>query len=316
MARPITFKKAMKEWRLYLFLVPSFAMIATFEYFPAATAIYHSFFRWDGGTVEQYIGTDNFSNALHDATLWAAFGTVFILIVANLFKMIPSILVAVLIHRLRSDSAQYRYRVMFVVPMIIPGLVMLLIWKFFYDANFGILNQLLDVTHLKGALVWLDANVLGWKVFSNVVPIQWLSEPKLVLPSLIFWGFPWIGVVGVLIYLAGLQAISRDVYEAADLDGIGPVKLFWYIELPLIMTQIRLNLILMVIGTLQSYGLILVLLGPTGGPGGAAMVPGLWMFNKAFVEQDYGYACALGLILFVFILILTLINNRFVRVEK
>ena len=316
MARPITLQKALREWRLYLFLLPALLVTLTFAYFPAASAIYHSFFRWDGGTVEQYIGLGNYKAAWYDTTLWRAFGVVFILIIANLFRMIPSIVTAVLIHRLRSTKAQYRYRVLFVVPMIIPGLVMLLVWKFFYEPNFGVLNRLLDVTHLKGVLVWLDQNLLQWNVFLSGVPTQWLSQPKLVLPSLIFWGFPWIGVVGVLIYLAGLQAISVDVYEAADLDGIGPLKLFWYIELPLIMTQIRLNLVLMIIGTLKTYGLILVLLGPAGGPGGAAMVPGLWMFNKAFVQQEYGYACALGLILFFFILILTLINNKFVRVEK
>jgi len=300
---------------LWLFLLPAFAVVLAFAYFPAASAIKHSFYRWDGAATEQKIGFENFTKAWNDRVLWGAFGVVFILVIANLFRMIPSIVTAVVIHRVRSDRSQYLFRVLFVVPMIVPGLVMLLIWKFFYEPNFGILNKFLDWSGLKSVLIWLDS-MFKWGVFHPELPIQWLGTPKLVLPSLIFWGFPWIGVVGVLIYLAGLQAISKDVYEAADIDGVGPFQKFLYIELPLIMTQIRLNLILMIIGTLKTYGQILVLMGAYGGPRGAAMVPGLWMYNQAFIEQKFGYACAIGLILFLFILVLTLINNKFVRVEK
>jgi raffinose/stachyose/melibiose transport system permease protein len=82
------------------------------------------------------------------------------------------------------------------------------------------------------------------------------------------------------------------------------------------MTQVRLMLVLMIIGTLQGYGLQFLLLGEDGGPAGRGMVPGLWMFNRAFIAGELGYACALGLFLFVFILVLTLINNKYVRVDK
>jgi ABC-type sugar transport system permease subunit len=97
---------------------------------------------------------------------------------------------------------------------------------------------------------------------------------------------------------------------------VGPIGKFFHIELPLILTQVRLNLILLVIATLQGYGLQLLLLGESGGPGGRGMVPGLWMYNRAFIAGEFGYACAVGMILFAFILILTLVNHRFVRVEK
>ena len=133
---------------------------------------------------------------------------------------------------------------------------------------------------------------------------------------MIIWGFPWIGAVGVLIFLAGLQSIGTEVYEAADLDGVTPFQKFVHIEFPLIMTQVRLSMVLMIIGTLQGYGLQFLLLGPDGGAGGRGMVPGLWMFNRAFIAGQFGYACALGLFLFVFILGLTWINNKFVKVDK
>lgn len=315
MAFPITRAKALREWRLYFFVVPSLIMVGVFAYFPAASAIYHSFFDWQGGETKQFIGWGNFQRIWNDGVLWSSFVTVGALILFNLIKMIPSIAMAVMIHRLKSDRWQYLYRVLLVVPMIVPGLVTLFIWKFFFDPNLGLLNRVLDATGLKSVLVQLD-QWLGWGVFYAEVPIGWLSQPELILPALFLWGFPWIGAVGVLIYLAGLQSIGSEIYEAAELDGIGPIQKFFYIELPLILTQVRLSLTLLVISTLQGYGLQLLLLGDSGGPGGRGMTPGLWMYNRAFIAGEFGYACAVGMVLFVFILVLTLINNRFVRVEK
>lgn len=316
MALPISRKKAIKEWKLYLFVIPSMLLIATFSYFPAISAIYHSFFEWQGGDFKQFLGFDNFTRAFGDRVLWGSFVTIGILVLANVFKLIPSIFMAVLIHRIASDKWQYWYRVLLVVPMIVPGLVTLFIWKFFFDPNLGVLNKLLDATGLKTLLVLCDERLFHWGVFQSDVPVAWLSQPSLIIPSLIIWGFPWIGTVGVLIYLAGLQAIGSEVYEAADLDGVTPFQKFLHIELPLIMTQVRLSLVLLIIGTLQGFGLQLLLLGEHGGAGGRGMVPGLWMFNRAFVAGEFGYACSIGLILFVFILLLTFVNNKYVRVEK
>ena len=316
MSLPISRQKALLEWKLYLFVVPSLVLVLTFAYFPAVSAIYHSFFRWQGGNAKQFIGLQNFAGLLHDGALWTSFETVGVLMVANVFKLIPSIALAVLVHRLKSSRSQYLYRVLLVLPMIVPGLVTLFIWKSFFDPNFGLINRMLDFTHAKGLLVALDTNLFHWDVFRTGVPIGWLSQPKLILPALILWGFPWIGAVGVLIYLAGLQAIGMEVYEAAELDGAGSWQLFRHIELPLITTQMRLTLVLLIIGTLQGFGLQFLLLGSSGGAGGRGMTPGLWMYNRAFVAGEFGYACAVGMVLFVFILVLTFLNNKFVRVAR
>jgi raffinose/stachyose/melibiose transport system permease protein len=266
-----------------------------------------------------------------DKALWGGFSVIAILVVANIVKMVPSIATAVVINRLKSDAANYWYRVLFVVPMIIPGMVYLLIWKFFFKSD-GLFNLVLQKTGIMHVLYLIDAwtkngNFLDATAAANMTVNEifaaastasptWLSSEQLVLPALIVWGFPWVGVVGVLIYLAGLQSIDSSVYEAADLDGVGPFGKFLNIELPLILTQVRINLVLMIIGTLQTYGLIMILLGIDGGPNGRMMVPGLLMFRSAFAEGYAGYACAIGLILFFLILVLTEINNRFVRVEK
>jgi raffinose/stachyose/melibiose transport system permease protein len=250
-----------------------------------------------------------------DKVLWGSFSVIAILVMFNIVKMIPSVITAVVIHRLRSDKANYWYRVLFVIPMIIPGMVGLLLWKFFFNPNEGLFNRILLKTHIMDVLIWLDGK-LDWGVFHEGVMPVWLGDEKLVLPAFILWGFPWIGVVGVLIYLSGLQSIPNSVYEAADLDGAGPIDKLFHIELPLILTQIRINMVLMIIGTLKSYAMILILFGDSGGPGGKLMVPGLLMFRTAFKDGAAGYACAIGLVIFFFILMLTELNNRYIRVEK
>ena len=428
MAKYVSIGRLGAYWRLYLFALPAAALVAVFAYFPAASAIYHAFFRWNGSYVKEFVGLYNFhqllgwspflwlvmvlwvvlmmallvgrplwlaapapwgliglvaalglalfaagteSTLLHmdagqawdwygrtlwatvlgvvvhrvfgkdwsqmvqgifvlygflwffyqsmyatgDQVLWSGFGVIFILVLANLVKMIPSIATAVFIHRLESDRWQYLYRVLFVVPMIVPAMVGLLVWKSFFDPTQGILNRILIGSGFLDVLVWIDG-LIGWGVFHAGTNPSWLGDASLVIPSLIFWGFPWVGTVGVLIYLTGLAGIDESVYEAADIAGASSLQKFFYIEFPLILTQVRINLVLMIIGTLQTYGQILILLGDSGGPRGVALVPGLYMFRSAFVELYAGKACAIGLIVFFFILILTEINNRFVRVDK
>lgn len=304
-----------KHWKGYLFVFLSFLFILVFSYIPIWTAVVHSFYMWDGAHMRVFVGFDNFIRAFRDPTVHYGFGVIGILILSNLFKMIPSIAAAVAIHRLKSERAGYIYRVLFVVPMIIPGMVTLLIWKYFFDPHLGILNAILDLFFVLDFLTWIDG-IFGWNVFLEDARPAWLARRELIVPALIIMGFPWVGVISVLIYLAGLSSISTDIYDAAKLDGVGPFGLFKNVELPLIMTQVRLNLILMIISTLQEFGLVLVLLGVSGGPGGAGMLPGLYMFRKAFLDQEVGYACAIGMIIFLIIGALTYINQKYVRVDK
>lgn len=412
---------------MYLLLLPTFIGMVLLNYYPKFSVIKYSFFLWDGSTIEEFRGLKNFRDAINDPLFWQTFRVVGILLVANLFKMWPSILAAITLHRLRNQRWQYAYRVLFVVPMVIPALVWLLVWKSFYDPNVGILNVLLTESGLMRALQWLDTampalarmlsplrdavagGVFGgvwglaaagavaltamtglrgfrrlWVWWAILLPVSvalmgparaavivpllvavgaylgsrgaagraavawlggaltilavffifstmvwaaptdafatgapaWLGHSKLIIPAAIFWGFPWVGTIGVLIYLAGLQNISQDVYEAADIDGAGTLTKLFHIELPLILTQVRINLIFMTIGTLMDYGFFLILLGPEGGPGNVGMVPGLYMYNEAFIEGRFGYACALGMVMFMLVLVLTLIYQKYIKVEK
>ena len=296
----ITTNNIQFHWKKYLLLAIPLAMVLVFSYAPIVNGFVHIFYRWDGDTIEEFIGLGNIVRMMGDSDLWRSFGVLLIFICANLVKMIPPLLTAVILHHVISARWQYVYRLCFVIPMIIPHMVFILMWKYFYEPNQGAINTVLRTIGLLGP----------------TDKILWLGDASLVVPSLILQGFPWVGAFGVLVYLAGLQNISQDLYEAAELDGAGPLRTFWKIELPLIMTQVRINLVLVIINTVQGWEFVYLFLGDGGGPGGVATVPGLLIFREAFRQGYFGYGCAVGFLLFLITLALTWVNNTYVRVDK
>ncbi|MEZ4683917.1 MAG: sugar ABC transporter permease [Caldilineaceae bacterium] len=140
-----------------------------------------------------------------------------------------------------------------------------------------------------------------------------MGSPKTALYAVTFMGFPWVSGVTVLIYLAGLQGISREVIDSAQVDGCTGLRRILAIDLPLILGQIKLIVVLSVIGGLQGWVGIFVM--TNGGPGTASMVPGLWMYNNAFLWNQMGYASAIGMFLFLLIFGVTLFNMKFVKSE-
>ena len=286
------------HWEIYLFVLPTVLTLGLFIYYPASSGIFHSFFRWNGADVSEPVGWQNYRDLLASDEFWLSFKNAFTLGIANAFKMVIALLVAVCIHRCRSERLQYVYRLLFVIPMVIPPLVVALIWRsFFFEATNGYLNRLLSAAHLYPVLDAL-APFFGWgDAFAGGAKPAWLGDPRLLMTSVIVWGFPWISSLAILTHLAKLQGISKDVYEAADIDGITWWSKFTRIELPLITGSIYLMLVFTIIGTIMDAGMIIALAGFEGGPGGKVDVPALFMLRKAFIDQKMGYACAVGLVL-------------------
>ncbi len=305
MTQVVRWRQIRHHWELYLFVVPTLLLVGMFIYYPAASGIFHSFFRWNGADISEFVGFRNYTDLLQSTAFWQSFKVAFILGAFNVLKMIPALLVAVCIHRCRSVRMQYLYRALFVIPMVIPGLIVVLIWRsFFFEATNGYLNQFLNATGLFHLLVWLDG-AMGWGgVFSHGSQPAWLGDPRLILVACVVWGFPWVGSFAVLTHLAKLQGISKDVYEAADIDGVNWWSKFTRVELPLIMGSIYLLLVFVVIDTIKDAGMVLALAGMEGGPGGVVTVPALFMIRKAFLEQEMGYACAVGIILTLIVMTL------------
>ena len=324
------------HWEIYFFIVPTLILIGLLQYYPASSGIFHSLFRWNGSDISEFVGFENYVDLLKNLEFWNSFKLAFILGFWNVIKMIPALLVAVCIHRCTSEKMQFFYRTLFVVPMVIPGLITVLIWRsFFFEATAGYLNQFLDWTGLMGLLqhggAYVSAKLadpattglaksflesFDWlTAFKAGTAPAWLGDPKIIIIACVVWGFPWVGSFAVLTHLAKLQNISKDIYEAADIDGATWWTRFTKIELPLLMGSIYLLLVFAIIDTIKDAGMILALAGITGGPGGKATVPALFMLRKAFMDQQMGYACAVGIVLTVVVLLLQKICNMLLQPE-
>ncbi len=310
-AKKIRWKQVKHHWEIYLFIVPALVLIVLFQYYPAASGIFHSFYRWNGADISEFVGLKNYMELLKSPDFWQSFRVALLLGLWNVVKMIPAIAVAVWIHRCSSERMQYVYRLLFVVPMVIPALVVALIWRsFFFEATQGYLNQFLEASGLFALLCKLDA-FFGWGgIFLEGTRPAWLGDPRLILVSCVIWGFPWVGSFAVLTHLAKLQNIPKEIYEAASIDGATWWTKFTRIEIPLIMSSIYLMLVFVIIGTIKDAGMIIALTGGMdGGPGGRATVPALFMLRKAFINQEMGAACAVGIILTLVIMALQKLSS-------
>lgn len=285
----------------YLCVLPAFVFAAVFLVYPALSAIGHAFTDWDGAN-QNFIGLSNFQQMLNDPQMGRSFINLLIITVISLaLELTIPLIVAKMILSLRSTGLQHALRAFFLFPLIVPQLVIYLLWQFIYDPDpqVGLANALLTNLHL------------------ITTPQAWLGDNNLALYAIIATGagiiasFPFVDGFGLLIYTAGLQAIPHEVLESAQLDGAGAWARFWRIELPLILGQLRLMSVLTIVASVQQYTAVLIL--TNGGPGDATYVPGFAMFNNAFNFGHLGYACAIGTVLFLIILVLTALNLRYVR---
>lgn len=278
----------------YALLFPTFFILATFNYFPALSGLYHAFTEWESGRAAVFNGLDNFRLLIHDRAFFIGIGNMLILLAAGLFKaiVIPFI-AAELILFLMSKRLQWLFRTLFLLPMVVPGMVGILIWRFIYNPNTGLLNQALTSIGLEG----LTRN--------------WLGDPSTALGSIIGMGFPWIGAFGLLIYMAGLLQIPESVNEAFSMESTNVFKRIWYVDIPLVRGQVRMLAILTFIGSVQNFQTILIL--TRGGPGTATYVPALRMYYQAFTYSHFGYGAAIGLVLFCMILVITIINMKVLK---
>jgi len=301
--KPIPLAHLKYHWPIYGFILPAITLILLFQYYPTASGVAHSFYRWNGADISEFVGLGNYRDLLKNQDFWRSFRVALILGIWNVAKMVPAVAVAVCIHRVRSTRSQFLYRVLFVAPMVIPGLVVVLIWRsFFFEANFGYLNRFLFSTGLFNVLVWADQMFSWGGIFVQGHTPAWLGDGRLLLTACIVWGFPWVGSIAVLTHLAKLQSIPKELNEAGDVDGVSWFSRFTKIELPLMAGSINLLLVFVIIETIKDAGMILALAGLNGGPGGVVTVPALFMLRSAFIDQKMGAACAVGIVLTVIVM--------------
>lgn len=279
----------------YAIIFPSIALLLTFVYLPVFWAFSKSLYQFEVGGESTFVGFQNYSEYLgSDPTfLPSVFQMALLTFFAVCVRLTIPLVVAKLIHSLPTERWRYIYRIVFLVPIVVPGVASQLIWLGMIYSDTGLLNETL---RFLGLAEWRRG---------------WLSDPDTALAAVMFIGFPFVGGFDVLIYYAGLSSIPQDVTEASSLEGCVGLRRFLMIDIPLVLSQLKLILILTVIGGIQGFENLFIL--TQGGPGFKTLVPGLWMYFNAFSFQRMGYACAIGVVLFLMILGLTVLNLKYFR---
>ncbi|MDD3927349.1 MAG: extracellular solute-binding protein [bacterium] len=261
-----------KYWLAYVLLLPAVATIFIWSYLPLIRGAGLAFldYRIMGGS--RLVWLDNFGDILFDPFFWKVLGNTFYY--AGLW-MLLGFFAPIVLALFLSEVPRFKvfFRVLFYLPAVISGIVVMFMWKSFYDpAATGLLNKLFSVVGME--------------------PQAWLQNPHLAMLCIIV-PIVWAGMgPGSLIYLAALKSVPEELYEAADLDGAGTLRKVWNITLPMIKPLIIINFIGAFIGAFNSSDFVLVMTG--GGPNYSTHVMGLEVFYNAFLYLKFGRAAAIG----------------------
>jgi len=281
----------------YLFLAPGFLVFATFMLYPLAKAIQISFYHWElmPDRTSRFVGLSNYAAVLHDPISWVALrNTVLYAIGTVPTQILLGLIVAILldsIWRLRVF-----FRTLYYIPVITSWVVVSILFKYIFSSDAGLANYVLhDVLHILPGYV-------GW--------LQDVPTALFVIGLLGVWkGVGW----SMLIFLAALQSIPKEMREAAAVDGAGPIRSYTSVILPIMWPVVLFVLVLLVIGSFNVF--ISVYLMTAGGPVHQTEVLLSYMYHQAFDYLDFGFGAALSNLLAVLIVGLSLLQIRFLRRE-
>ncbi len=275
----------------YVFVIPALVLFFVFSIYPFYKVFELSAFQYDGISPDKvFVGMRNFSDLfLHNPTFWFSMKNAGVItLLALTVQNALALLLALACDRdLKFGGA---YRVIFYLPPVLSGIVVGLIWQWICDGQYGLLNHglaLAGLEHLQRA---------------------WLSDPKAALYTVAFihmWkGFGW----SFIILLAGLQSIPRELYEAARVDGANAFHVFRHVTMPLLIPVFILVSVLTVLGTMQIFDIIVST--TNGGPGYHTEVPITRIVTTMIGASQFGYACAMGIVFGVVLLIISIVQIR------
>jgi multiple sugar transport system permease protein len=281
----------------YFFILPFLIGFLWFTAIPMGVALYISFTEYNIVQPPNWVGVHHFARLLEDARLRKAlFNTAFYAGLSVPLYLVVSFLAALAMN-MRIKGIRL-YRTIFYLPSVIPAVANIMLWLWIFNPQWGIVNYILGLFGLEGQKWFLDPN---------------LSKPCLIIMGL--WG---IGPT-MVIYLAGLQGVPLELYEAAEIDGAGAWGKFLNITIPLMSSVTFFNLIMGIINAFQVFALAFVLIETGAGGGATAGAAGVqdsllfyvyYLYQRGFAYQKMGYASAMGWLLLVIILILTLIQFK------
>lgn len=281
-------KNRLVEW---LFVAPALIPFLVLIVWPFISSLYYSLTRWNGITSPVFIGLDNFARLFREASFVAALTNTLVFALAGLLlSNVLSLLLALALFR--AGKAQAVLRTIFYLPGVVSFVTMAVVWSSIYHYN-GPINEIL-------AGLGLDS----WTR-------EWLGNFDTVMPALILI-MVWGGVgFGVVVFLAGLNSIPTELYEAADLDGAGPFARFRHVTLPLLMSSITIVTFLGLTTSLKIFDLPFLM--TNGGPGDSSSTLAMLIYKQAFSYSNYGYASAGGIVLFLLVAAISLLQIRATR---
>lgn len=282
-----TRSRGKSSWQGYLFIAPNLIGFAAFTLLPLIFALVVSFANWDvvsGLSGIEWVGLDNFVEGFTDSAFWKAMGITGIYVVGSVPLTVAfGLLLALGLNGPTPGRALLR--LIFFIPYIVNAVAISATWILLYHPRYGPINA-----------------VLRWIGVED--PPVWLASSDWALPALIIMAI-WGGCgYAAIIYLAALQTLPEDLYEAADLDGAGVIEKFRSITFPLITPTTFFLLVTGFIGSSQSWGMINLM--TRGGPGTSTTVASYYVYQNGFQFYRFGYAAALSWIMFAFVLLLTL----------
>ena len=272
----------------YAFIAPWTIVFIIFTIGPVLASLFFSFTNYNIVDSPRWIGITNYVNLFNDDLFWHSLKITFkFALIALPLGLVFSYMIAVL---LNSKIAGINiWRTIYFLPSVIAGVAVALLWARIFDPKFGILNPFLANFGIKGP--------------------GWFSDPQWAISALVIMSL-W-GVGGnVIIYLAGLQGVPTDLYDAAKVDGATAWQRFWYVTLPMTTPVIFYNLVLGLIGTFQYFTEVYVISGGSGGPARATLFYNLYLYQNAFRYFHMGYASTMAWVLFIIVLGLTLLLFR------
>ena len=286
----------------YVLLSPFVILFAVFGVFPLAFSLYLAFQSWEptsGLAAMRFVGFDNVAFALQDEWFWKSLkNTAWLALASGVPQHLVAIPLAYFIH---SSFKRLRNGVVgaYFMPYITSTVAIAILFSSLFSTDFGLINA--------GLRAFAQVPVLGWLVPAGA--IDWLGDPDHIKPAIamiVFWRYVGFNVV---LYLAALQTIPKDIYEAATMDGAGRIQQFFFITLPSIKPMIFFGVTLSVIGGLQLFEEPFVLTGGRGGSDQSGMTTAIYLYRMAFDFNDFGAASAMSWLLFILVALLTWLTN-------
>jgi multiple sugar transport system permease protein len=280
----------------YLFVAPALLLLVVFLVVPAISAFLLSLYRWDLiSSNPTFVGAANFERLLLRDTLWwqSVWQTVYFVGVSVPLGMALALLLAAMLHARLPGRGLLRAAIF--SPYVTPPVATISIWAWMFNADYGLVNSILAVFHLP--------------------KLGWLITPEWIMPAIIIYSIWSYTGLNFVLFLAGLSNIPAELTEAARVDGATAWQGFWRVTWPLLTPTTYFVLIISVIGSFKVFNVVYLFTvsgsaGATGGPNHAASTIGFYLWQEAFQFYHAGYAGAISVLFFVFLVALTLVQTR------